>query len=153
MKSYILRLRALTPAADFQGLGRDELLNNVVAADKLPETFRAFFARSTNLASTEKSFSALLFSDSKTKCPRYRAFKILSIRTRLSAIRSTNRPTNSCKVENEVGKEPEKKVGPSRGKSSRTENEEFRQRELLTTFLHQVLNDQDQVELDEYYTR
>ncbi|ETJ26560.1 Fibronectin/fibrinogen binding protein, partial [human gut metagenome] len=35
-----------------------------------------------------------------------------------------------------------------------TENaEEFRQKgELLTTFLHQVPNNQDQVELDNYYT-
>lgn len=47
-----------------------------------------------------------------------------------------------------------KKLGKQEEELLATENaEEFRQKgELLTTFLHQVPNDQDQVELDNYYT-
>ena len=51
----------------FQGLGRDTSteLSGRLTADKL-KTFRAFFASPTQPSLTEKSFSALLFSDSKT---------------------------------------------------------------------------------------
>ena len=57
------------------------------------------------------------------------------------------------RVENELEKN-RKKLTKQEQELVATENaEEFRQKgELLTTFLHQVPNNQDQVELDNYYT-
>ena len=57
------------------------------------------------------------------------------------------------RVENELEKN-RKKLKKQEQELVATENaEEFRQKgELLTTFLHQVPNNQDQVELDNYYT-
>ena len=56
-------------------------------------------------------------------------------------------------MENELEKN-RKKLKKQEQELAATENaEEFRQKgELLTTFLHQVPNNQDQVELDNYYT-
>ena len=57
------------------------------------------------------------------------------------------------KVENDLEKN-RKKLAKQEAELAATDNaEEFRQKgELLTTFLHQVPNDQDQVVLDNYYT-
>ena len=139
----------------FQGLGRDTAteLSDRLAADKL-KTFRAFFSSPTQPSLTEKSFSALLFSDSKT--PMSTLSELLDTFYKDKAERDrVNQQASELirRVENELEKN-RKKLGKQEEELLATENaEEFRQKgELLTTFLHQVPNDQDQVELDNYYT-
>ena len=139
----------------FQGLGRDTAteLSGRLTADKL-KTFRAFFASPTQPSLTEKSFSALLFSDSKTQMSTLS--KLLDTFYKVKAERDrVNQQASELirRVENELEKN-RKKLGKQEEELLATENaEEFRQKgELLTTFLHQVPNDQDQVELDNYYT-
>ena len=139
----------------FQGLGRDTAteLSGRLTADKL-KTFRAFFASPTQPSLTEKSFSALLFSDSKTQISTLS--ELLDTFYKDKAERDRVNPQASeliRRVENELEKN-RKKLGKQEEELLATENaEEFRQKgELLTTFLHQVPNDQDQVELDNYYT-
>ena len=140
----------------FQGLGRDTAteLSGRLTADKL-KTFRSFFTSPTQPSLTEKSFSALLFSDSKT--PMSTLSELLDTFYKDKAERDrVNQQASELirRVENELEKN-RKKLGKQEEELLATENaeEEFRQKgELLTTFLHQVPNDQDQVELDNYYT-
>ncbi|MBZ5797607.1 NFACT family protein, partial [Burkholderia contaminans] len=57
------------------------------------------------------------------------------------------------RVENELQKNRHKLKKQEKELLATDNAEEFRQKgELLTTFLHQVPNDQDQVILDNYYT-
>ena len=57
------------------------------------------------------------------------------------------------RVENELQKNRQKLKKQEKELLATDNAEEFRQKgELLTTFLHQVPNDQDQVILDNYYT-
>ena len=139
----------------FQGLGRDTAteLSGRLTADKL-KTFRAFFASPTQPSLTEKSFSALLFSDSKTQISTLSELLDTFYKDKAERDRVNQQASELIRrVENELEKN-RKKLGKQEEELLATENaEEFRQKgELLTTFLHQVPNDQDQVELDNYYT-
>lgn len=139
----------------FQGLGRDTAteLSGCLTADKL-KTFRAFFASPTQPSLTEKSFSALLFSDSKTQMSSLSELLDTFYKDKAERDRVNQQASELIRrVENELDKN-RKKLGKQEEELLATENaEEFRQKgELLTTFLHQVPNDQDQVELDNYYT-
>lgn len=139
----------------FQGLGRDTAteLSCRLTADKL-KTFRAFFASPTQPSLTEKSFSALLFSDSKTQMSTLSELLDTFYKDKAERDRVNQQASELIRrVENELEKN-RKKLGKQEEELLATENaEEFRQKgELLTTFLHQVPNDQDQVELDNYYT-
>ena len=139
----------------FQGLGRDTAteLSGRLTADKL-KTFRAFFASPTQPSLTEKSFSALLFSDSKTQMSTLSELLDTFYKDKAEHDRVNQQASELIRrVENELEKN-RKKLGKQEEELLATENaEEFRQKgELLTTFLHQVPNDQDQVELDNYYT-
>jgi len=139
----------------FQGLGRDTAteLSDRLTADKL-KTFRAFFASPTQPSLTEKSFSALLFSDSKTQMSTLSELLDTFYRDKAERDRVNQQASELIRrVENELEKN-RKKLGKQVEELLATENaEEFRQKgELLTTFLHQVPNDQDKVELDNYYT-
>ena len=139
----------------FQGLGRDTAteLSGCLTADKL-KTFRAFFASPTQPSLTEKSFSALLFSDSKTQMSTLSELLDTFYKDKAERDRVNQQASELIRrVENELEKN-RKKLGKQEEELLATENaEEFRQKgELLTTFLHQVPNDQDQVELDNYYT-
>ena len=139
----------------FQGLGRDTAteLSGRLTADKL-KTFRAFFASPTQPNLTEKSFSALLFSDSKTQMSTLSELLDTFYKDKAERDRVNQQASELIRrVENELEKN-RKKLGKQEEELLATENaEEFRQKgELLTTFLHQVPNDQDQVELDNYYT-
>ena len=139
----------------FQGLGRDTAteLSGRLTADKL-KTFRAFFASPTQPSLTEKSFSALLFSDSQTQMSTLSELLDTFYRDKAERDRVNQQASELIRrVENELDKN-RKKLGKQEEELLATENaEEFRQKgELLTTFLHQVPNDQDQVELDNYYT-
>ncbi|EFX94030.1 PavA family fibronectin-binding protein FbpA [Streptococcus sanguinis] len=139
----------------FQGLGRDTAteLSARLTTDKL-KTFRAFFASPTQPSLTEKSFSALLFSDSKTQICTLSELLDTFYKDKAERDRVNQQASELIRrVENELEKN-RKKLGKQEEELLATENaEEFRQKgELLTTFLHQVPNDQDQVELDNYYT-
>lgn len=140
----------------FQGLGRDTAteLASRLDTDKLKH-FRAFFATPTQPSLTEKSFAALPFSDSSDQdfatlselLDYYYVDKAERDRVQQQAGELIRR------VDTELDKNL-KKLQKQEDELLATENaEEFRQKgELLTTFLHQVPNDQDQVELDNYYT-
>ena len=139
----------------FQGLGRDTAteLSCRLTVDKL-KTFRAFFASPTQPSLTEKSFSALLFSDSKTQMSTLSELLDTFYKDKAERDRVNQQASELIRrVENELEKN-RKKLGKQEEELLATENaEEFRQKgELLTTFLHQVPNDQEQVELDNYYT-
>ena len=139
----------------FQGLGRDTAteLSGRLTADKL-KTFRAFFASPTQPSLTEKSFSAQLFSDSKTQISTLSELLDTFYKDKAERDRVNQQASELIRrVENELEKNL-KKLGKQEEELLATENaEEFRQKgELLTTFLHLVPNDQDQVELDNYYT-
>lgn len=139
----------------FQGLGRDTAteLSGRLTADKL-KTFRSFFASPTHPSLTEKSFSALLFSYSKTQMSTLSELLDTFYKDKAERDRVNQQASELIRrVENELEKN-RKKLGKQEEELLATENaEEFRQKgELLTTFLHQVPNDQNQVELDNYYT-
>lgn len=139
----------------FQGLGRDTAteLSGRLTADKL-KTFRSFFASPTHPSLTEKSFSALLFSDSKTQMSTLSELLDTFYKDKAERDRVNQQASELIRrVENELEKN-RKKLGKQEEELLATEKaEEFRQKgELLTTFLHQVPNDQNQVELDNYYT-
>jgi len=139
----------------FQGLGRDTAteLRGRLTADKL-KTFRAFFASPTQPSLTEKSFSALLFSDSKTQMSTLSELLDTFYKDKAERDRVNQQASELIRrVENELEKNRKKLVKQEEELLATENAEEFRQKgELLTTFLHQVPNDQDQVELDNYYT-
>ena len=139
----------------FRGLGRDTAteLSGRLTADKL-KTFRAFFASPTRPNLTEKSFSALLFSDSKTQMSTLSELLDTFYKDKAERDRVNQQASELIRrVENELEKNRKKLVKQEEELLATENAEEFRQKgELLTTFLHQVPNDQDQVELDNYYT-
>lgn len=141
----------------FQGLGRDtaqELAKRLETDEKL-KTFRTFFVAPTEPHLTTKSFSAIPFEDAT-----HQTFETLSdllddyYRDKAERDRVQQQASELIrKVENDLEKN-RKKLAKQEAELAATDNaEEFRQKgELLTTFLHQVPNDQDQVVLDNYYT-
>lgn len=139
----------------FQGLGRDtatelerQLLNNKLS------TFRNFFRQDTKPCLTDKSFSCVPFS-SKTAENFDSLSQLLDIYYKDKAERDRVKQQASeliRRVENELQKNRQKLKKQEKELLATENAEEFRQKgELLTTFLHQVPNDQDQVILDNYY--
>ena len=134
----------------FQGLGRDtaqELAKRLETDEKL-KTFRAFFEAPSDPHLTTKSFSAIPFADASSQ-----TFETLSdllddyYRDKAERDRVQQQASELIrKVENDLEKN-RKKLAKQEAELVATDNaEEFRQKgELLTTFLHQVPNDQDQV--------
>ena len=139
----------------FQGLGRDTAaeLSQRLTSDKL-KIFRAFFTSSTQATLTSKSFTPILFADSQKKFPSLSQLLDAFYQDKAERDRVNQQASELIhRVENELEKN-RKKLKKQEQELVATENaEEFRQKgELLTTFLHQVPNNQDQVELDNYYT-
>ena len=139
----------------FQGLGRDTAaeLSQRLTSDKL-KIFRAFFTSSTQATLTSKSFTPILFADSKKEFPSLSQLLDAFYQDKAERDRVNQQASELIhRVENELEKN-RKKLTKQEQELVATENaEEFRQKgELLTTFLHQVPNNQDQVELDNYYT-
>ena len=140
----------------FQGLGRDTAmeLEKILLDDKL-NTFRNFFSQEKNPYLTETSFSSVPFSNRVGESfnslsellDSYYKDKAERDRVKQQASELIRRVENELQKNRQKLKKQEKEL-------LATENaEEFRQKgELLTTFLHQVPNDQDQVILDNYYT-
>ncbi|MEW4353674.1 NFACT RNA binding domain-containing protein [Streptococcus pneumoniae] len=139
----------------FQGLGRDTAteLSQRLTTNTLKQ-FRAFFAQDRQANLTEKSFSAVPFSDSKEEFPTLSAILDSFYKDKAERDRVNQQASELIRrVETDLEKN-RKKLLKQEEELIATENaEEFRQKgELLTTFLHQVPNDKDQVELDNYYT-
>ena len=140
----------------FQGLGRDTAneLENILVSDKL-STFRNFFGQETKPCLTETSFSPVPFANQVGESftslsdllDTYYKDKAERDRVKQQASELIRR------VENELQKNRHKLKKQEKELLATDNAEEFRQKgELLTTFLHQVPNDQDQVTLDNYYT-
>lgn len=140
----------------FQGLGRDTSneLENILVSDKL-STFRNFFNQETKPCLTETSFSPVPFANQVGE-PFTSLSNLLDTYYKDKAERDRVKQQASeliRRVENELQKNRHKLKKQEKELLATDNAEEFRQKgELLTTFLHQVPNDQDQVILDNYYT-
>lgn len=140
----------------FQGLGRDTTneLENILVSDKL-STFRNFFGQETKPFLTETSFSPVPFANQVGE-PFTSLSDLLDTYYKDKAERDRVKQQASeliRRVENELQKNRHKLKKQEKELLATDNAEEFRQKgELLTTFLHQVPNDQDQVTLDNYYT-
>ena len=140
----------------FQGLGRDTAneLENILITDKF-STFRNFFNQETKPCLTETSFSPVPFANQVGE-PFTNLSDLLDTYYKDKAERDRVKQQASeliRRVENELQKNRHKLKKQEKELLATDNAEEFRQKgELLTTFLHQVPNDQDQVILDNYYT-
>ena len=140
----------------FQGLGRDTAneLERILVSDKL-STFRNFFNQETKPCLTETSFSPVPFANQVGE-PFDNLSDLLDTYYKDKAERDRVKQQASeliRRVENELQKNRHKLKKQEKELLATDNAEEFRQKgELLTTFLHQVPNDQDQVILDNYYT-
>ena len=140
----------------FQGLGRDTAneLESLLVSDKL-STFRNFFSQETKPCLTETSFSPVPFAN-RVGEPFANLSDLLDTYYKDKAERDRVKQQASeliRRVENELQKNRHKLKKQEKEFLATDNAEEFRQKgELLTTFLHQVPNDQDQVVLDNYYT-
>ena len=140
----------------FQGLGRDTAneLEKILVSDKL-STFRNFFSQETKPCLTETSFSPIPFANQVGE-PFTSLSDLLDTYYKDKAERDRVKQQASeliRRVENELQKNRHKLKKQEKELLATDNAEEFRQKgELLTTFLHQVPNDQDQVILDNYYT-
>ena len=148
--------RAKSLQSLFQGLGRDTAneLENILVNEKL-STFRNFFSQETKPCLTETSFSPVPF-DNQVGEPFTSLSDLLDTYYKDKAERDRVKQQASeliRRVENELQKNRHKLKKQEKELLATDNAEEFRQKgELLTTFLHQVPNDQDQVILDNYYT-
>ena len=140
----------------FQGLGRDTAneLEGLLISDKL-STFRNLFSQETKPCLTETSFSPVPFANQVGE-PFANLSDLLDTYYKDKAERDRVKQQASeliRRVENELQKNRHKLKKQEKELLATDNAEEFRQKgELLTTFLHQVPNDQDQVILDNYYT-
>ena len=140
----------------FQGLGRDTAneLESILISDKL-STFRNFFSQETKPCLTETSFSPVPFANQVGE-PFTSLSDLLDTYYKDKAERDRVKQQASeliRRVENELQKNRHKLKKQEKELLATDNAEEFRQKgELLTTFLHQVPNDQDQVILENYYT-
>lgn len=139
----------------FQGLGRDTAteLAGQLKTNRL-QAFRDFFNRPFSPSLTEKSFSAVPFSDSGQTFATLGELLDYFYQEKAERDRIAQQASDLIhRVQNELDKNI-KKLGKQEEELLATENaEKFRQKgELLTTYLSMVPNDQDQVTLDNYYT-
>lgn len=139
----------------FQGLGRDTAteLASRLTTDKL-KAFRSFFASPTQASLTEKGFAPLAFADSHQTFENLSSLLDHYFLDKAERDRVNQQASDLIRrVDNELDKN-RKKLGKQEEELQATDHAEiFRQKgELLTTYLHQVPNNQDQVELDNYYT-
>ena len=140
----------------FQGLGRDTAneLESILVSEKL-STFRNFFSQASKPFLTETSFSPVPFAN-RVGEPFSSLSDLLDTYYKDKAERDRVKQQASeliRRAENELQKNRHKLKKQEKELLATDNAEEFRQKgELLTTFLHQVPNDQDQVTLDNYYT-
>lgn len=139
----------------FQGLGRDtaQELASQLKTDKL-KNFRQFFSQKTKPSVTSHSFSPVPFSDSQ------RTFSSLShlldsyYQDKAERDRVAQQASELIKrIASELEKNRKKLLKQEEELAQTEAAELFRQKgELLTTYLHQVPNNQPSVTLANYYT-
>ncbi|HEM2695297.1 TPA: NFACT family protein [Streptococcus suis] len=142
----------------FQGLGRDTAseLASHLQSDRL-KNFRAFFDQATQPSLTDKSYAALPFANSPENQPHFESLsRLLDFYYQDKAERDrVAQQANELikRVASELEKNRKKLVKQEQELADTETAELVRQKgELLTTYLHQVPNDQASVTLDNYYT-
>lgn len=142
----------------FQGLGRDTAteLASHLQSDRL-KNFRAFFDQTTQPSLTDKSYAALPFANSPENQPHFESLSSLLdfyYQDKAERDRVAQQANELIKrVVSELEKNRKKLVKQEQELADTETAELVRQKgELLTTYLHQVPNDQPSVRLDNYYT-
>ncbi|HFR3192062.1 NFACT family protein [Streptococcus suis] len=142
----------------FQGLGRDTAseLASHLQTDRL-KNFRAFFDQATQPSLTAKSYAALPFANSPKNQPHFESLSSLLdfyYQDKAERDRVAQQANELIKrVASELEKNRKKLVKQEQELADTETAELVRQKgELLTTYLHQVPNDQASVTLDNYYT-
>ncbi|HEM3667857.1 TPA: NFACT family protein [Streptococcus suis] len=142
----------------FQGLGRDTAseLASHLQSDRL-KNFRAFFDQATQPSLTDKSYAALPFANSPKNQPHFESLSSLLdfyYQDKAERDRVAQQANELIKrVASELEKNRKKLVKQEQELADTETAELVRQKgELLTTYLHQVPNDQPSVRLDNYYT-
>ncbi|MFH6643478.1 Rqc2 family fibronectin-binding protein [Streptococcus suis] len=142
----------------FQGLGRDTAseLASHLQSDRL-KNFRAFFDQATQPSLTDKSYAALPFTNSPENQPHFESLSSLLdfyYQDKAERDRVAQQANELIKrVASELEKNRKKLVKQEQELADTETAELVRQKgELLTTYLHQVPNDQPSVRLDNYYT-
>ena len=142
----------------FQGLGRDTAseLASHLQTDRL-KNFRAFFDQATHPSLTDKSYAALPFANSPENQPHFESLSSLLdfyYQDKAERGRVAQQANELIKrVASELEKNRKKLIKQEQELADTETAELVRQKgELLTTYLHQVPNDQPSVRLDNYYT-
>ena len=154
----ILSTKDLTPKnlqVLFQGLGRDTAteLAAQLRSDRLKQ-FRLFFQEKSQPSLTEKSYAAVAFADSQETFASLSELLDYYYQDKAERDRVAQQANELIKrVASELDKNRKKLVKQQEELQATDHAEDFRQKgELLTTYLHQVPNDQPAVTLDNYYT-
>lgn len=142
----------------FQGLGRDTAseLASHLQTDRL-KNFRSFFDQVTQPSLTDKSYAALPFANSPENQSHFESLSSLLdfyYQDKAERDRVAQQANELIKrVASELEKNRKKLVKQEQELADTEGAELVRQKgELLTTYLHQVPNDQSSVRLDNYYT-
>ncbi|MCY7129075.1 NFACT family protein [Streptococcus mutans] len=140
----------------FQGLGRDTAaeLSQRLKTDTF-KNFKLFFDSPTSPTLTEKSFTAITFSNSQETFGSLSDLLDYFYQDKAERDRIAQQASDLIhRIQNELEKNKKKLKKQEQELQDTDKAEEFRQKgELLTTYLNQVPNNQDSVELDNYYTR
>lgn len=157
----LLSTQELTPTKLqelFQGLGRDtasQLAPHLAdAKGNRLKAFRHFFDQATQPALTTTSYTALPFSDSQTTYPSLSQLLDAYYQDKAERDRVAQQAHELIKrVASELEKNRKKHRKQEEELAATETAELLRQKgELLTTYLHQVPNNQASVTLDNYYT-
>ncbi|HHF7037504.1 TPA: NFACT family protein [Streptococcus mutans] len=139
----------------FQGLGRDTAaeLSQRLKTDTF-KNFKLFFDSPTSPTLTEKSFTAITFSNSQETFGSLSDLLDYFYQDKVERDRIAQQASDLIhRIQNELEKNKKKLKKQEQELQDTDKAEEFRQKgELLTTYLNQVPNNQDSVELDNYYT-
>ncbi|NLQ74585.1 Rqc2 family fibronectin-binding protein [Streptococcus mutans] len=139
----------------FQGLGRDTAaeLSQRLKTDTF-KNFKLFFDSPTSPTLTEKSFTAITFSNSQETFGSLSDLLDYFYQDKAERDRIAQQASDLIhRIQNELEKNKKKLKKQEQELQDTDKAEEFRQKgELLTTYLNQVPNNQDSVELDNYYT-
>ena len=139
----------------FQGLGRDTAaeLSQRLKTDTF-KNFKLFFDSPTSPTLTEKSFTAITFSNSQETFGSLSELLDYFYQDKAERDRIAQQASDLIhRIQNELEKNKKKLKKQEQELQDTDKAEEFRQKgELLTTYLNQVPNNQDSVELDNYYT-
>lgn len=154
----ILQTEELSPKnlqSFFQGLGRDTAtyLSTILDTDKL-KTFRQVFQAETLPSLTDKGFSPIPFEETTQTFDSLSQLLDYYYQDKAERDRIAQQASDLIsRIQNELDKNNNKLAKQQQELADTETAELFRQKgELLTTFLSQVPNNQEQVTLDNYYT-